>query len=195
MRVRRICVFCASSPGSRPGYVGAARTLGHLLAERGLGLVYGGASVGLMGTVASAVLEAGGEAVGVIPHLLDGREITHRGLTELHVVASMHERKKLMFDLSDGFVSLPGGLGTLEETFEMATWAQLGLHPHPVGLLDVEGFYQPLVSFLDRAVEERLLKPEHRAILVVEQEPAALLDRIDAWEPPRVVKWIDGAAT
>jgi hypothetical protein len=177
--------------GARPDYADAARTLGRLLAERGIGLVYGGASVGLMGTVADAVLAGGGEAIGVIPRTLVDREIAHRGLTELRVVSSMHERKAVMAELSDAFVALPGGLGTLEELFEVWTWAQLGLHRKPVALLDVANFFEALAAFLDHAVNERFLKTLNRSALIIETDPAALLDQLVAYEPSAVVsKWI-----
>ncbi|MDT0632417.1 TIGR00730 family Rossman fold protein [Rubrivirga sp. S365] len=182
--IRRVCVYCGSRPGARLAYAEAARSLGTLLAEAGIGLVTGGGRVGLMGVVADAVLAAGGEAVGVIPHALAEREVGHDGLTALHVVASMHERKATMADLADAFVALPGGLGTLEEIAEMLTWAQLGLHDKPCGLLDVEGYYAPLVAFVDHAVGEGFVGAEHRAALVVEAEPAALLDRLRS-APPR----------
>ena len=173
--LRRLCVYCGSSPGARPAYAEAAQALGSLLAHEGIGLVTGGGRVGLMGAVADAVLEAGGAAVGVIPQALFEREVGHEALTELHVVGSMHERKALMAHLSDGFVALPGGLGTLEEIAEMLTWSQLGLHPKPCGLLDVEGYFAPLVRFFDHATAERFVRPEHRAMLVVERTPEALL--------------------
>jgi len=164
--------------GARPEYADAARTLGRLLAERGIGLVYGGASVGLMGTVADAVLAGGGEVIGVIPRTLVDREIAHRGLTELRVVSSMHERKAVMAELSDAFVALPGGLGTLEELFEVWTWAQLGLHRKPIALLDVANFFDSLAAFLDHAVNERFLNTLNRSVLITETDPSALLDRL-----------------
>ena len=176
----RICVFCGSSPGARPAYLAAARELGELLAARGIGLVYGGASVGLMGELADAVLAAGGEAIGVIPGRLLDREIAHAGLTELHVVETMHERKALMAELSDAFVMLPGGAGTLDEFFEALTWRQLGLHSKPLALLDVDGFVGPLLALADHLVAEGFVLPEFRALLLVERDPAALLDRLVA---------------
>jgi uncharacterized protein (TIGR00730 family) len=177
--------------GARPEYADAARSLGRLLAERRIGLVYGGASVGLMGTVADAVLAAGGEVIGVIPRALVDREIAHGGLTELRVVPSMHERKAVMAELSDAFVALPGGLGTLEELFEVWTWAQLGLHRKPVALLNVADFFESLTAFLDHAVNERFLKTLNRSVLITETDPAALLDQLAAYEPlPVVSKWI-----
>ena len=174
----RVCVFCGSSPGAREAYLEAARSLGSLLAERGIGLVYGGASVGLMGEVADAVLAGGGEAIGVIPRRLVDRELAHAGLTELHVVETMHERKALMARLSDAFVILPGGAGTLDEFFEALTWRQLGLHAKPLALLDVEDFFEPLLALADHLVEEGFVQAAFRAVLLVERDPAALLDRL-----------------
>lgn len=188
--IGRVCVFCGSNSGSDSAYVDAARGLGQLLAREGVGLVYGGGSVGLMGELADAVLHAGGEVTGVIPHALWAREVGHRGLTDLRIVETMHERKAMMADLSDAFIALPGGLGTLEEIFEIWTWAQLGLHTKPLGFLDVGGFYSPLMQFLDRAVRERFLREPHRAIALVDADPERLLRRFDAWKPPRVEKWI-----
>jgi uncharacterized protein (TIGR00730 family) len=189
--MRRVCVFCGSSPGKNPVYLEAARETGRALAARRIGLVYGGGSVGLMGAVADATLEAGGEVVGVIPRALELRELAHRRLTTLHVVGSMHERKAKMAELADGFVALPGGMGTLEELAEILTWAQLGLHARPVALLDVGGYYTPLIAFFDRAVAEGFIRPEHRRLLVVGPEPGPLLDRFDSWQPPPVERWID----
>jgi len=188
--IRRICVFCGSNTGSDPAYTHAARALGALLARDGIGLVYGGGSVGLMGELADAVLRAGGEVIGVIPHALWAREVGHRGLTDLRIVETMHDRKALMADLADAFIALPGGLGTLEEIFEIWTWSQLGLHAKPVGFLDVNGFFTPLMQFLDRAARERFLKEAHRAIAVVDADAERLLRRFDEWTPPRVEKWI-----
>jgi uncharacterized protein (TIGR00730 family) len=188
--IRRVCVFCGSNAGEDPVYIEAARTLGGVLAREGVGLVYGGGSVGLMGELADSVLHAGGEVTGVIPHALWAREVGHRGLTDLHIVETMHERKAMMADLSDAFIALPGGLGTLEEIFEIWTWAQLGLHQKPVGFLDVNGFYAPLMKFLDRAARESFLKPQHRAIALIDTNPATLLQRFESWTPPRVEKWI-----
>jgi uncharacterized protein (TIGR00730 family) len=191
--MRRLCVFSGSSPGARSVYADATAALGHALAGAGIGLVYGGASVGLMGTVADAALAAGGEVVGVIPQALVDREIAHPGLSELHVVQSMHERKALMADLSDGFVALPGGTGTLDELFEVYTWTQLGLHAKPLGLLDVRGYWTSLVAFLDHAVAERFVTAEHREMLVVADGPEALLDAFRRWRAPARAKWIDRA--
>lgn len=188
-------MFCGSSAGANPAYAAAARALGALLASRGIGLVYGGASIGLMGVVADSTLAGGGEVVGVIPGALASKEIAHAGLTRLEVVASMHERKARMAELADAFVALPGGMGTLEELSEVVTWAQLGIHRKPCALLDVAGYWRPLVAFLDRAVEERFLRAEHRALLLVEPDPAALLDAFAGWSPPLRSRWIDPAQT
>jgi uncharacterized protein (TIGR00730 family) len=193
--VRRLCVFSGSSPGAHPEYGQAAQELGRALVGQGVGLVYGGATVGLMGTLADAVLDAGGEVVGVIPQALVEREIAHTGLSELRVVGSMHERKALMAELSDGFVALPGGMGTLEELFEVYTWTQLGLHSKPLGLLDVRSYFGQLAAFLDHAVAERFLTVEHREMLVVEQRAAALLEAFRRWRPPVRTKWIDRTQT
>ncbi|WP_211260640.1 TIGR00730 family Rossman fold protein [Amycolatopsis jejuensis] len=176
----RICVFCGSARGFSPEYTDAAAGMGKLLAQRGIGLVYGGASVGTMGVVADAALAAGGEVIGVIPEVLSSVEIAHGGLTELHVVADMHQRKAKMAELSDAFVALPGGAGTLEELFEVWTWAQLGIHRKPIGLLDVAGYYTPLVAFADHMQQEGFLRPETRALLTVDSDAAALLDRFAA---------------
>lgn len=186
----RLCVFCGSNLGTRPEYQAAARALGTALGARGIGLVYGGARVGLMGAVADAALAAGGEVIGVIPQALRDKEVAHTGLTDLRVVGSMHERKALMADLSDGFVALPGGLGTYEELFEVWTWAQLGFHAKPVAVLDVAGFYAPLAAFLDAAVGEGFVRREHRGMLLVESEPVRLLERMVAYTPPVVEKWL-----
>lgn len=186
---RRLCVFCGSASGIRPEYTVAAQDLGRVLLERGIGLVYGGAHVGLIGAVADAVLSGGGEVIGVIPRSLVEREIAHRGLTELRIVDGMHERKAVMADLADGFVALPGGAGTLEELFEVWTWAQLGLHRKPCGLLDVGGYFTGLRTFLDHATLEGFLRAEHRAMLIVEQDPAMLLERFARYTAPAIGKW------
>jgi uncharacterized protein (TIGR00730 family) len=188
--MRRICVFCSSNRGTRPIYERAARELAGVLVERKLGLVYGGANVGLMGVVADEVLQRGGEAIGVIPAPMVDRELAHRGLSKLHVVATMHERKQLMHDLSDGFLALPGGLGTLEELLETLTWAQLGVHHKPCGVLDVDGYFDPLLALFDRAVSEGLMRSEHRRLLVVDADAHALLDRFAAWAPPHSARWL-----
>jgi uncharacterized protein (TIGR00730 family) len=194
LRVVRICVFCGSSPGRSERYISAARSLGRLLAERGIGLVYGGASVGTMGALADAALDAGGEVIGVIPEQLVDRELAHPRLSDLRVVADMHERKARMAERADGFVALPGGAGTLEEFFEVWTWAQLGLHTKPLGLLDIDGYYQPLLTFIDRMVTEQFLRADYRDMLVVASEPTVLLDHFTAYQPPRS-KWRDVPAT
>ena len=189
--MERLCVFSGSSPGAHPDYLLAAEELGRALAAQDLGLVYGGAQVGLMGAIAGAALDAGGEVVGVIPQALVDREIAHTGLSELHVVGSMHERKAMMADLADGFIALPGGMGTLEELFEVYTWTQLGLHSKPLGLLDVRGYYAKLAAFLDHAVAERFVTAEHREMLVVEQRAEAMIEAFRRWRPPARTKWID----
>lgn len=186
--MRRVCVFCGSSAGAKPAYAEAARATGRLIAQRGLGLVYGGGDVGLMGILANAALDAGGEVIGVIPEALMRMEVGHPNLTALHVVATMHERKAMMAELSDGFVALPGGIGTLEELFEVWTWGQLGLHPKPLGFLDVAGYYDHLHAFLDHTVAEGFLKERHRAMVAMDSDPAALLDRLAAYRPPDMVK-------
>lgn len=190
MSLKRICVFCGSSDGARPVYVAAARELGAAMAARGIGLVYGGARVGLMGAIADAVLAGGGEAVGVIPQALVSREVAHTGLTALHVVESMHERKAMMASLSDAFVALPGGCGTLEELFEVLTWAQLGLHDKPCALYDVAGYYRPLLLHLDHAMTEAFLRPEHRAMVLSATTTDELWRALDGYVPPSVPKWI-----
>jgi uncharacterized protein (TIGR00730 family) len=190
-----ICVFCGSSAGASPLYWTAAEQLGTAIARSGRRLVYGGGHVGLMGAVADAALAAGGTVVGVIPKHLVDREVAHRGLTELRVVHSMHERKALMAELAEGFIVLPGGLGTLEEFFEIWTWGQLGLHRKPFGLLNTLGYFAPLLAFLDHAVAERFVRPEHRALLAVEESPERLLEVLDGQELPVLQKWIDRAAT
>jgi uncharacterized protein (TIGR00730 family) len=189
--MRRLCVFCGSNPGNAPAYRSLAAQLGHTLARRGIGLVYGGGQVGLMGALADATLEAGGEVIGVIPQALLDREIGHRGLTELRIVGSMHERKALMAELADGFVALPGGIGTLEELFEVWTWAQLGLHAKPCGLLDVDRFFAPLISFLDHLVATGFVSPVHRAMLVTAATPDELLSGFASYRAPRVGKWVE----
>jgi uncharacterized protein (TIGR00730 family) len=183
MAFRRICVFCGASSGRSPEYASAARALGRTLALRGVGLVTGGGRVGLMGAVADAALDAGGEVVGVIPQRLVDREVAHRGLTELRVVDTLHERKAVMADLSDGFVALPGGLGTLEELSEVTSWAQLALHSKPIGLLDVSGYFDSLLAFLDHATEEGFVAVEHRRMLIVADDAGRLLDELAAREP------------
>ncbi|MEA2165206.1 MAG: hypothetical protein QOK37_3333 [Thermoanaerobaculia bacterium] len=193
--IASVCVFCGSSAGSDPRFAQAAREFGALLAKDGITLVYGGGHVGLMGILADAVLANGGKVVGVIPRALWDREVGHRGLTELHIVESMHERKALMASLAEAFVALPGGLGTLEEIFEVWTWAQLGIHGKPAGFLDVAGFYAPLLTFLDRAVDAGFVRSQHRAMAIVDDDATSLLRRMAEYDPPRVTKWIDPPST
>jgi uncharacterized protein (TIGR00730 family) len=189
--MNRICVFTGSSPGARPEYAAAARELGRALAARGFELVYGGANVGLMGVLADSTLDAGGRVIGVIPEGLVAHEVAHRGLSELRIVSSMHERKTVMSELADGIIALPGGLGTLEELFEMLTWAQLGLHGKPCGLLEVRGYFDKLLSFLDDAVTERFISREHRELLLSEQDASLLLDRMERHTPRETEKRLD----
>jgi uncharacterized protein (TIGR00730 family) len=189
--MHRVCVYAGSNPGTHPGYAEAARALAQTLADRDIGLVYGGGKVGLMGVIADTILAAGGEAIGVMPQALIDREIGHPGLTELKVVSSMHERKALMAELSDAFVALPGGIGTLEELIEVYTWSQLGIHDKACGVLNVRGYYDGLATFLDHAVDEGFLRAQHRAVLSVDEDPAALLDALAAHVPPRVGKWLE----
>jgi uncharacterized protein (TIGR00730 family) len=189
--LKSICVYCGSNTGARSDYMASARMVGALLAAEGIRLVYGGGRVGLMGIVADSVMAAGGEVIGIIPKALDRRELANRNVTELRVVDSMHERKALMNELSDGFIALPGGYGTFEELCEMLTWAQLGIHNKPVGLLDIEGYYAPLLSLFDHAVSERFLHPDHRALLLSDTDPNALLDRMRHYVAPETHKWLE----
>ncbi len=189
--VKRICVFAGSSPGKRPEYAEAARQLGEELCARGYDLVYGGGGVGLMGVVADSVLGNGGQVIGVIPAALAEKEVAHRGLTELHVVASMHERKALMAELSNAFIALPGGLGTLEELFEVLTWMQLGIHAKPGGLINVGGYFNGLLEFISHAVAEKFLMQEHQSMILADSNIEALLDALEAFVPPAVEKWLD----
>jgi uncharacterized protein (TIGR00730 family) len=190
-----LCVFCASSRGVDPRHAAAARAFGVLLARSGRRIVYGGGDTGLMGALAEGALAAGGEIIGVMPRHLVDREVAHRGLTRLDVVGSMHERKARLADMADGFVALPGGLGTLEEFTEIWTWGQLGLHRKPYGLLDVAGFYAPLLAFLDHAVAEGFMRPEHRAMVCVSQDAEVLLEQMEHAPPPAMPKWIDRGTT
>jgi uncharacterized protein (TIGR00730 family) len=187
----RICVYAGSNPGTNPAYAEAAAELARLLASRDIGVVYGGGKVGLMGILADAALAAGGEVIGVIPQDLMDREVGHGGVTELHVVASMHERKALMAELSDAFVALPGGIGTLEELIEVYTWSQLGLHDKPMGMLNVAGYYDGLAALLDHAVQEGFLRSQHRAALHTAATPAELLGLFVGWRPATAGKWLD----
>lgn len=188
--INSICVYCGSSPGRIEAYASAADELAEALVSRNIRLVYGGAGIGIMGIVADRVLALGGEVVGVIPKALAHKEVAHASLTELHVTHSMHERKMLMAELSDGFIALPGGIGTLEELFEIWTWAQLGFHQKPCGLLNVEGYYDSLIRFLDHVLAEQFVKSHHRAMLMVETNPIALLDRYVSYQPPAVKHWV-----
>ena len=188
--MQAVCVFCGSSVGSRLIYSEAARRLGTVVAERGLHLVYGGGKVGLMGLLADAALAAGGQVTGIIPKALLKKEIGHEGLTNLRVVDSMHERKMLMAELSDGFVALPGGYGTLEEVLEVLSWAQLSIHEKPCALLDVDGFFGPLSSLFDLAVKESFVHPDHRSLVLTNEHPNTLLDEMECYTPPRTKKWI-----
>lgn len=190
-----ICVYAGSSAGTRPAYRAAAEALGRTIAGRGMRLVYGGGAVGLMQAVADAALDAGGDVIGIIPRSLAEREIGHQEVTELRVVESMHERKMAMAELSDAFVALPGGVGTVEELVEVMTWTQLGFHDKPCSVLDVDGYFEPLLAFLDHAVAEGFLRDEHRALLVGDDDPGRLLDRLARWEAPLRPKWIDREST
>jgi uncharacterized protein (TIGR00730 family) len=189
--IRRLCVFCGSCVGNKPQYHAAAESFGRMLAAEGIELVYGGGSIGLMGVVADAVLAAGGQVIGVIPHSLNTKELGHTGLTQQHIVNTMHERKALMADLSDAFVALPGGLGTFEEILEIVTWSQLGIHRKPCGILNVAGYYDRLIAFLDSSVEQGFVQPLYRGMILVETEPAAMLSRMRAYEPPQLARWAD----
>ncbi|MBF0276879.1 MAG: TIGR00730 family Rossman fold protein [SAR324 cluster bacterium] len=189
--IKRICVFCGSSPGRHPKYLEGAKQLARVLVSQGIHLVYGGANVGVMGILADTVLEGGGEVTGIIPQALVQKEVGHQGLTDLRIVASMHERKAMMADLADGFIALPGGLGTLEELFEVLTWAQLGFHEKPCGLLNICGYYDKLIAFVEHAIDELFVKEEHRSILLLEENPEKLLDRFKTYQAPRLKKWIE----
>ncbi len=192
-RLNRVTVFCGSNPGTDPAFADAARALGAELVAQDIGLIYGGGKVGLMGILADAVLDAGGTVTGIIPQDLWDKEVGHRGLSELLVVSSMHERKLAMADRADGFIALPGGVGTFEELFEVLTWTQLGIHDKPVGVLDVAGFYTPLLAFLDSAVAAGFLRDGHRDILQVGSDPQEILDRLATWQPVTVEKWLTKA--
>jgi uncharacterized protein (TIGR00730 family) len=186
-----ICVFCGSNGGADPVYAEAASAVGRGLAERGIRIVYGGGRVGLMGALADSARAAGGEVIGVMPQALVDREIGHTGIDDLRVVDTMHERKALMVELADAFVALPGGIGTLEELFEVYTWAQLGIHAKPLALLDVGGYFEALATFLDHSVAERFLRPETRAMLAIAHSIDEVLETFERWRPPGVHKWID----
>jgi len=193
--LRFVCVFCGSSEGLRPSYRRVAQEFGALLARRNVGLVFGGGRVGLMGAVADAVLAARGQAIGVIPRTLVEREVGHTGLTKLHIVETMHERKALMASLSDAFVALPGGFGTLEEFFEVLTWSQLGLHGKPCGLLNVDGYYDALLALVEHAVGEKFVPAANRSMVLSDTDPEGLLERLEAYDAPRVPRWISRAQT
>lgn len=193
--MNRLAVFCGSKDGAHPVFREAAGTLGQALAARDIGLVYGGSRVGTMGAIADATLAAQGQAIGVLPHFLQEKELAHPGLTELHLVHSMHERKAKMSELADGFIILPGGPGTMEEFFEVFTWAQLGLHEKPCGVLNIDGYYDPLIALFDTMERQGFLIPEHRAMLIVESDPDRLLERFATYEAPRVKTYMDRSQT
>ena len=192
--MKSLCVFCGSSPGQDPAYANLAAQLGRTLAQRNIGVVYGGGRAGLMGVLADAALAAGGEVIGVIPQALMVKELAHAGLSELHVVASMHERKALMAERADGMIALPGGFGTLEEWFEVLTWSQLGFHAKPCGLLNVAGYYDPLLAFLDHTVDERFVQRAHRDMIIASTSSVDLLRMMAEFHAPVFEKWIDRAA-
>lgn len=193
--MKRVCVFCGSNKGARPVYEEIARAMGLALVRRGLGLVYGGGNVGLMGIIADTVREAGGEVIGVIPESLAAKELAHKDLSDLIVVSSMHERKAKMADYADAFVAMPGGYGTFEEFCEIITWAQLGFHKKPCGLLNVENYYAPLLSLFDHAVAEGFIRQEHRPLVLESNSPEELLDMLESYKPPAFEKWIDRTQT
>ncbi len=189
MKIKSICVNCGSNPGAKPEYMKTAKELGKYLAENEIDLIYGGADVGLMGAVANTVMENGGKAVGVIPESF-AHKVAHNNLTELHIVATMHERKSMMFDLSDGVIALPGGMGTIEEIFEVMTWAQLGFHKKPCGLINICGYYDSILNFLDNAVDQQFVRQEHRDMLLVDENPESLIEKFKTYEAPVIEKWI-----
>lgn len=189
--MQTVCVFCGSNAGGRQSYMAAARQLGRAMAEMDLGLVYGGARVGLMGAIADSVLAAGGRAIGVMPDFLVKKEVAHEGLTALHVVDSMNARKQLMAELSDGFIALPGGFGTLDEFFEVVTWTQLYIHTKPCGLLDVDGYYGHLMKFLDHAATEQFIRAAHRSMILIDNNPNRLLRKMESFRAPVVKKWVE----
>jgi uncharacterized protein (TIGR00730 family) len=190
MHFQRLCVFCGSSTGNRPEYGAAAETLGDILVQRGIELVYGGGKIGLMGILADRVLERGGRVIGVIPESLMAYEVGHRGLTELRIVGSMHERKAMMSDLSDGFIALPGGFGTIEEFCEVVTWSQLGIQSKPCGLLNVESYFDPLLDLFDHAMREEFVHKENRRLVLDDKDPVRLLEKMSEFKPQRIPKWI-----
>ena len=193
--MKRLCVYCGSSSGGQPDYVRVARQLARSMVNRNIDLVYGGASVGIMGEIANAVLEAGGNVIGIIPKGLFVKEVAHTGITELREVGSMHERKSLMADLSDGFIALPGGFGTIEEIFEIITWSQLGMHRKPCGMLNVCHYYDKLIDFLDHAVSEQFIKTTHRSTILIDECPDALLEKFETYKAPETAKWINRKST
>lgn len=193
--MKRVCVFAGSNSGSRPEYADQARTLAGALVSRGIEIVYGGGKVGLMGALANAALESGGRVIGVIPHGLVAKEVGHHGVTELHVVDSMHERKALMSDLSDGFIALPGGWGTLEEFFEVLTWAQLGIHRKPCGLLNAAGYFDGLLTFMNHSIDERFVRADYRSMFLTARSADALLKQFEQYVPPLLEKWLDPRST
>lgn len=195
MDIKRLCVFCGSSAGTDASYAAAAGQLGTAMVARNVGLVYGGGGIGLMGLVADAVLAAEGDVIGVIPRALKVRELAHPSVGDMRVFETMHERKALMAELSDAFIALPGGIGTMEEFFEVWTWGQLGVHRKPCGLLNVAGYFDPLLTLIDHMVETGFLRPAHRAMVVVQQSPERLLERLAQYTPPDTNRWLDEAAT
>lgn len=189
--LKRLCVFCGSNRGTLPEYTSAVRSLGRELADRQIGLVFGGGGVGLMGEIADAVLDAGGQVVGVLPHSLGSKEIAHPDVEDIRIVGSMHERKALMSELSDGFIAAPGGYGTLEELFEQLTWGQLGIHRKPCGLLNVAHYFDPLLAFLDSSAQQKFIRPQHRETLLAADTAEDLIAQLETYQPPQVDKWLD----
>lgn len=188
--MKKICVFCGSSPGADPQFLNTARELGKEIANRNLGLVYGGSDLGLMGAISQSALDHGTEVIGIMPKVFEGR-VHHPELTELHIVETMHQRKAMMSDMADGFIALPGGMGTFEEILEVVTWAQIGYHSKPCGLLNINGYYDKLLQFLDVATEQRFIWPAHRGMLLTDTNPARLLDRFETYQVPKIDKWRD----
>lgn len=193
--IKSLCVYCGSSPGRRQTYSAAAETLAACMVQRNIDLIYGGASIGIMGTLADKILELGGKVIGVIPEALAHKEVAHSQLTELRITHSMHERKMLMAELADAFIALPGGIGTLEELFEIWTWAQLGIHHKPCGLINVDGYYDALITFLDNVHEEGFVKPHHRSMLMVNDDPDALLNHFGDYQAPKIKHWVKSDET
>lgn len=191
--MKRICVYCGSNSGARPEYLDAATQLGRCLAERSIGVVYGGSDIGLMGAVADSALKNGGEVIGVIPEMF-AELVKHDRLSELHVVPTMHERKKMMFDLSDGFIALPGGLGTMEEVFEILTWAQLGYHDKPCGMINVCGYFDGIIDFLEHSVRQQFIKKAHKEMILIDDHPDALLSQFESYQAPTESKWYKNQA-